>query len=107
MADLAPLDFWPDIREWCRKLALSANNALHGVNLSVSSVTLTNSVTTTTVLSPFVTESSHITFTPTTSDAATELATMYISARTNETSFVITHSNDTTTRTFTYMISNP
>ena len=108
MADLAPVDFWANLREWCRKLALAANNALHGVNMSVSSVTLTANQATTTVLTPYVTESSHITFTATTANAAGELATMYVSTRTNETSFVITHANNAQAdRTFTYMISNP
>lgn len=110
MVSFAPLDFWPETREWCRKLSYAANNALTGHNVTVSSVTLTANQATTTVTNEFVTESSHITFTPTTANAATEIGngTMRISARTNETSFVITHANNAQAdRTFTYMISNP
>jgi hypothetical protein len=109
LVDLAPLDFVSNIPEWCRKLSVAVNAALGGVNRTVSSVTLASSVTTTTVLSPHVTASSHITFTPTTVLAAAEIGngTMYVSARTNATSFVITHASNTNSRIFSYMISNP
>jgi hypothetical protein len=98
------------IAEWARKLAEAIEQLAAGTSKTVSSVTLDANATSTTVTNVYVTPSSHITLEPTTANAATEKAagTMYVSTRTNGTSFVITHANSSQTdRTFTFQISNP
>lgn len=110
MTDLAPLDF-ANVREWLRKTVAAVNAALNGVNRTVGEVTLTANAATTTVTSPYVTEESHITLMAQTSNAAQELKSaggIYVSARTNGTSFVLTHANNAQSdRTFSYAIENP
>lgn len=96
------------IAEWARKLAEVIEQLASGGCKTVSSVTLTPSATSTTVPNVYVTPSSHITLTPTTSNAKDDWASCYISARTNGTSFVITHPSDADTdKTFTFEIRNP
>ena len=105
----APLS-WGNVAEWCRKLAEAIDLMANGQSRTVGSVTLTASTTTTTVTDKRITPSSHIPFTPTTANAAAEIGAggMYVSARTNATSFVITHANNSQTdRTFTYEIRSP
>lgn len=72
---------------------------------NAGSVTVTNSATTTAVSHAAVTANSYIFLFPTTSAAAGEAATTYISAKAAG-SFTITHANAITTRTFDYLIIN-
>jgi hypothetical protein len=96
-----------DKNEWLRRIALTVNRLLKGKMNCTGSVTLTNSTTSTTVAlqAGQLGESTVVLLSPVTSDAAAEFSTMYVSARDvlNNT-FTITHSNDTTTRTFSYVL---
>lgn len=95
------------ISEWCRKLAEAIDQLANGQSRTIGTVTLTHDATTTTVLNKFVTPTCLINFMPTTANAAGEIGggTMYVSARTGNTSFVITHANAVSTdRTFVYEI---
>lgn len=110
MAEIYAPKTWGNIQEWCRKLAEAIDLLAEGTSRTVGSVTLTANAATTTVTDTYVTPTSHISLTPTTAHAATEYGagTWYISARTNGTSFVITHANNAQAdRTFTYEIRNP
>ncbi len=88
-----------------RENAEVVNNILQGKLNATASVTLTNSATSTAVTDYRVGSDSVILFMPTTSDGASELAAggMYVSARAKNT-FTITHSNNTTTRSFDYVV---
>lgn len=81
------------------------NNILAGKQNNTGSVTLTNSATSTAITDYRVGADSVILFMPITSDAASEQAAggMYVSARGKNT-FTITHTNDTTTRSFAYVV---
>jgi hypothetical protein len=67
------------------------------------SITLANSVTTTTVVNSAVTPDSKINLTATSAAAAAALAGTYVSSKSYG-SFVITHASATTTRTFDYVV---
>ncbi|MEK9819500.1 MAG: hypothetical protein VW443_07975 [Pseudomonadales bacterium] len=88
-----------------RENAEVVNNILQGKLNATASVTLTNSATSTAVTDYRVGAESVILFMPTTSDGASELAAggMYVSARSKNT-FTITHANNTTTRSFDYVV---
>lgn len=96
------------VAEWVRKLAEAIDQLAAGASKTVSEVTLTANATSTTVMTPYVTPNSHITVTPTTANARDAWKDCYISARTNGTSFVITHPSDADTdKTFTFEVRNP
>lgn len=88
-----------------RENAEVVNNILQGKLNATASVTLTNSATSTVVTDYRVGAESVILFMATTSDGASELAAggMYVSARSKNT-FTITHANNTTTRSFDYVV---
>ena len=88
-----------------RETSEVVNSILSGKLNAVASVTITNSATTTAVTDYRVGAESVILFMPTTAAGATELASgsMYVSAR-SKNSFTITHTNDTTTRSFDYVV---
>jgi hypothetical protein len=91
-------------QEWKRRLGLWALEASQGHLNNVGVVTLTANATSTTVADTRAGANSFIGFMPTTANAATELATLYVATRTKE-QFVITHANTSATdRTFTYSI---
>ncbi len=86
-----------------RQIADKLNFAIRRLNgTSAGSVTLANSVTTTTVQNSAVTPDSRINLTATSAAAATE--NPWISSKSNG-SFVITHANAVTTRTFDYTVN--
>ncbi|RVJ16519.1 hypothetical protein CN184_28425 [Sinorhizobium medicae] len=85
-----------------RQVADKLNFVIRMLNgMSGGSITLANSVTTTTVINAAVTPDSKITLTATSAAAATE--NPQISSKSNG-SFVITHASATTTRTFDYVV---
>ncbi len=88
-----------------RETSEVVNNILAGKLNATASITITNSATSTVVTDYRVGSESVILFMPTTSAGATELASgsMYVSAR-SKNSFTITHTNDTTTRSFDYVV---
>lgn len=88
-----------------REVADAVNGVLGGKLNATGSVTLTNSATSTAVTDYRVGPDTVILFMPTTSAGATELAAggMYVSTRAKFT-FTITHSSDTTTRSFDYVV---
>lgn len=95
---------WSDESEHRRKIAEGTERALEGKIRSTGTVTLTASSATTTLSDIRIGSQSVILFMPTTANAAAELATMYVSARTDE-SATITHANNAQTdRTFGYAI---
>lgn len=88
-----------------RETSEVVNNILAGKLNATASITITNSATSTVVTDYRVGSESVILFMPTTSAGATELASgsMYVSAR-SKNSFTIAHTNDTTTRSFDYVV---
>lgn len=88
-----------------RETSEVVNNILAGKLNATASITITNSATSTVVTDYRVGSESVILFMPTTSAGATELASgsMYVSSR-SKNSFTITHTNDTTTRSFDYVV---
>ncbi|ASP88166.1 hypothetical protein CDO26_27855 (plasmid) [Sinorhizobium meliloti] len=85
-----------------RQVADKLNFVIRMLNgMSGGSITLANSVTTTTVINAAVTPDSEINLTATSAAAATE--NPWISSKSNG-SFVITHASATTTRTFDYVV---
>lgn len=94
-----------NFRDWidaARQLSNAVNSLGRGRSNAVGSLTLTNSTTLTTVSDVNMGESSVPTFTPTNSAAIAEGVVGAVT-RSNG-SFVVEHSNDTTTRTFVYAI---
>lgn len=93
------------VAEWIAKCAEALDLLADGFTRTGGTVTLTANAASTTVTNRKVSNAAHITLTPTTANAAAELATMYVSARTQGASFTITHANNAQTdRTFTYEI---
>jgi len=88
-----------------RDVAEIVNNCVDGKLNVIGDVTLTNSATTTVVTDIRVSAQSYINFQPTTADGAVELygGSMYVSSQSKQT-FTITHSNNTTTRSFRYAV---
>jgi len=88
-----------------REVADVVNGVLGGKLNATGSVTLTNSATSTAVTDYRVGPESVILFMPTTADAASEWSAggMYVSTRAKF-AFTITHANDTTTRSFDYVV---
>jgi len=88
---------------WLRRLTVAVNSLINGKVNAIASVTLTANATSTIVADLRCTSSSVIGLMPTTANAATALATTYITV-TNK-SFTITHANTSTTdRTFHYSV---
>lgn len=86
-----------------RQVAEVVNRVLDGGLNCTGSVTLQTSSATTVVSDVRVGENSVITFMPKDTNAAAELTSLYVSARTNGT-FTITHNNSGTTRAYEYII---
>ena len=81
----------------------TVNEILKGRGNQVSTLTLAANVTTTTVTDNLFAADMVPVLIPTTANAATALATTYITTRTNG-SFILTHANTATTdRTFLYI----
>jgi hypothetical protein len=101
----ASMEAEPQFRQ---RLSRFLNNLLTGKINVGGTVTLTADATSTTLTDPRITYASNIILTPTTADAAAELAggTLYISeADRMNGSVVITHANDASEeRTFRYSI---
>jgi len=98
---------YADKDEWLRRIALTVNRILKGKTNNTGTLTLTNSTTTTTVTlqAGQLGENTVVLLSPVTSDAAAEYSTMFVSARdVLNNQFTITHSNDSTTRTFSYVL---
>lgn len=79
------------------------NNILAGKLNAVGTFTVTNSATTTVVADYRVGKESVILLMPTTSYAAAELTTTYVSTRAKN-SFTVTHPNAATSRIFDYAV---
>jgi len=101
--DPVPVD-WNDEAEHRRMLANAINELRNGKVNSRGEVTLTANQATTTLSNIDIGPESFIGFTPTTANAATELATMYVSSRGQKTA-TITHANNAQIdRTFSYVV---
>lgn len=93
-----------DIYEWCKKIAEVANSVRDGKINATGTVTLTVSAATTTLSDKRITPNSKILFMPTTSNAASGITALYVSARTAE-SATLTHANNAQTdRTYGYAV---
>lgn len=91
------------LKEWVWRVVKSVFSLIDFHN-SVSTFTLTINTTTTTVTNVMCGDGTMVSWTPTTANAATELATMYISTKANG-SFIVTHANNANAdRTFDYRI---
>lgn len=93
-----------DLPEWLRQVAIEVNRILRGKTENGGSFTLDDGSTTTDVADTRVGINSKIIITPTSSTAAAEYGTIYVSATTKE-QFTVTHSNTADTdKTFNYII---
>ena len=104
----APREWSEDHKEWIRRVAEVANNALDGKINATGTFTLTASQATTVVDEPRCGPDSVILWTPTTQSAGGEMG-MYITNRGAETGgvrgFTVNHGVDTRTdRSFSYVI---
>jgi hypothetical protein len=94
----------PDTGQHLRLVSTSLNNTINGKLNSTGSITLTASATSTTLTDARIGGNSVILFTPTTANAATALANLYVSART-EGSATLTHASSANTdQSFSYCI---
>ena len=94
----------PDQSVHLRRLSLALNNTIAGKINSTGSATLTASATTTTLTDERIGSGSIILFMPTTANASTAYANLYVSARI-EGSATLTHSSSANTdQTFGYVI---
>jgi hypothetical protein len=85
-----------------RRVVDAVVQLIRGRTNAVGSFSLADSTTTTTVPNVLISEDSRIFLMPRTADAAAE--EMYVSD-VSEGEFTVTHSSDTSTRTFDYMIA--
>ena len=96
---------WPaDDAEHRRRVAEVLNRAMLGKLNCTGTVTLTASAATTTLNDRRISAQSVILFMPTTANAATEIATMYVSARTQYSATIAHANNAQTDRTFGYVV---
>lgn len=87
-----------------REVAEVLNNTVNGKLNCTGSFTVTPNTGTTTVVDPRASKESVILFSPTTSQAATEVNHLYVSTKNNG-SFVVSHRNNGTSgRDFDYVI---
>lgn len=90
---------------WMRLLVDVVNNAISGRTNNTGSVTLTASSTTTTLTDRRLSADSKVVFEPTTANAATARAALYVSAKASG-SFTLTHASSANTdQTFDYVIT--
>lgn len=80
-------------------------NATDGKTNNVGDVTLTASSTTSTLTDANITPNSHIAFTPTTANAVTAAAALYVSARDNGSATLTHASSANTDQTFSYTVT--
>lgn len=93
-----------DLPEWLRQIAIEVNKILRGKTENSGSFTLSASTTTTNVDDSRVGINSKIIITPTSSAAAAEYGTIYVSNVTKE-QFTVTHSSTADTdKTFDYIL---
>lgn len=93
------------LQRWCVHAFAIINNILKGKLNCTGDITLTVASTTTTLTDARITAASHISFMPTTENAALAHTTLRVTARTNG-SATLTHAADPTTdRTFVYSIT--
>lgn len=85
-----------------RRVVDAVVQLIRGRTNAVGSFSLASSVTTTTVQNVLISVESRILLTPTTAAAAAE--SIYVS-NVSEGEFTVTHSSDTSTRTFNYLIA--
>ena len=89
--------------EKINEIIIKANAVINGAGNNTSTVTLAASTTTTTVTDQRCGPDAYVGLMPTTANAATALATSYVTA--TKGSFTITHASNTETdRTFRYCI---
>jgi hypothetical protein len=101
---LAPIDWAGNTEEWVRKVVDVVNRIMDGKINATGDLTLTANAASTALADMRITPNSCILLMPTTANAATALATTYVSARTEE-SATVTHANNAQTdRTFRYAI---
>ena len=94
----------PDQSAHLRMISLALNNTIAGKVNSTGSVTLTASATTTTLTDERVGSGSILLFMPTTANASTAFANLYVSTRV-EGSATLTHASSANTdQTFGYVI---
>jgi hypothetical protein len=98
-----PPTYSPDEKAHRRQLGEGVQNLFQGKMNATSSITLNASATTTTITDSRIGATTHISLSPTTPDAATALATTYVSSQKNG-SAVLTHANSTSIdRTFSLL----
>ena len=101
-----PVDWSGDQAHLDRQQSQAINRLIDGKSNAKGSITLTANQATTTLIDRRIGSDSHISFTATTANAATERATMYVSARGKQTA-TITHANNAQSdRTFTYAFAD-
>lgn len=99
-----PIQWNGPTEEWIRIIAQAVRNLLDGKILATGSLTLTASAATTTLSDRRIGPDSVIPLMPTTANAATALATTYVSARGDQTA-TITHANNAQSdKTFGYAV---
>lgn len=100
----APIDWPGKNEEWIRLIADVVNGVMDGKINATGTVTLTANAASTVLSDMRIGPDSCIPLMPTTANAATALATTYVSSRGKETA-TITHANNAQTdRTFCYAV---
>jgi hypothetical protein len=95
---------WADDREHRRRIASLTNRLVDGQSNNAGTFTLTPSAATTTVSDPRAGRDSVVVWMPTSSTAAADVGSMYVSGRTQGT-FTITHANSAqSSRVFEYAL---
>lgn len=94
----------PDVKEHLRKISMAINSILQGKMNATSTVTLRENEATTVLTDSRLSVSSFIGLMPTTANAATELATLYITDQNTGTATINHANNAQTDRTFTVLI---
>ena len=96
---------WTNINEQVRKIVLTVNNIARGKTNNTGSVTLTANAASTTLSDIRIGINSVITLQPTTANAATAIASTYLSSPVDS-AVTINHTNNAQTdRTFKYVIN--
>ena len=94
----------PDQAAHLRMISIALNNTIGGKINSTGSLTLTASATTTTLTDERIGSGSIILFMPTTANASTAFANLYVSARVDGSATLTHASSANTDQTFGYVV---
>lgn len=98
--------FEPRETDHRRNIAQAVNQLIEGKTNAAGAFTLTANVTSTIVTNERVSESSHVSITATSANAAAALSGLYITSGSGQ--FTVTHASTATTdRTYTYLVATP